>query len=52
MPVFQLADAGMYFFDYGNAFLLESQRAGANVSKGGEDSGATNSFRWLSLVKY
>jgi urocanate hydratase len=23
--------AGMYFFDYGNAFLLESKRAGAEI---------------------
>ncbi|MCB0754870.1 MAG: urocanate hydratase [Flavobacteriales bacterium] len=29
----KLADAGMYFFDYGNAFLLESSRAGAAVTK-------------------
>ena len=27
----RLADQGMYFFDYGNAFLLESSRAGADV---------------------
>lgn len=27
----QLADRGMYFFDYGNAFLLEAGRAGADV---------------------
>jgi urocanate hydratase len=27
----QLADNGMYFFDYGNAFLLEASRAGADV---------------------
>ena len=26
-----LARKGMYFFDYGNAFLLESQRAGADI---------------------
>lgn len=26
-----LADAGMYFFDYGNAFLLEASRAGADI---------------------
>ncbi|MBK9274395.1 MAG: urocanate hydratase [Flavobacteriales bacterium] len=26
-----LADQGMYFFDYGNAFLLESKRAGAEI---------------------
>ena len=24
----RLADRGMYFFDYGNAFLLEASRAG------------------------
>lgn len=24
----KLADAGMFFWDYGNAFLLEAQRAG------------------------
>jgi urocanate hydratase len=29
----KLAKAGMYFFDYGNAFLLESSRAGAEVTK-------------------
>ena len=27
----RLADKGMYFFDYGNAFLLESSRAGADI---------------------
>jgi urocanate hydratase len=26
-----LAEQGMYFFDYGNAFLLESKRAGAEI---------------------
>ena len=29
----KLTDRGMYFFDYGNAFLLESSRAGADVTK-------------------
>lgn len=29
----KLSDAGMYFFDYGNAFLLESSRAGAEIAK-------------------
>ena len=28
-----LAERGMYFFDYGNAFLLESSRAGADILK-------------------
>ena len=27
----RLTDKGMYFFDYGNAFLLESSRAGADI---------------------
>lgn len=29
----KLASNGMYFFDYGNAFLLEASRAGANILK-------------------
>ena len=29
----RLAERGMYFFDYGNAFLLESSRAGADVMR-------------------
>ena len=28
-----LTEKGMYFFDYGNAFLLEATRAGADVTK-------------------
>ena len=28
-----LANAGMYFFDYGNAFLLEASRANADICK-------------------
>lgn len=28
-----LTQKGMYFFDYGNAFLLEASRAGANILK-------------------
>ena len=27
----RIADKGMYFFDYGNAFLLEASRAGADI---------------------
>ena len=27
----KLVDKGMYFFDYGNAFLLEASRAGADI---------------------
>ena len=41
-----LTGAGMYFFDYGNAFLLESKRAGADISgKNGEE------FRYPSYVE-
>ena len=39
------AEKGMYFFDYGNAFLLESSRAGADVLK------ADGSFRYPSYVQ-
>ena len=41
----RLADKGMYFFDYGNAFLLEASRAGADVLK--EDG----RFRYPSYVQ-
>lgn len=41
----RLADRGMYFFDYGNAFLLESARAGADVT------GADRRFRYPSYVQ-
>lgn len=41
----RLADRGMYFFDYGNAFLLESARAGADVT------GADGRFRYPSYVQ-
>ncbi len=36
---------GMYFFDYGNAFLLESSRAGADILK------ADGTFRYPSYVQ-
>ena len=39
------AAKGMYFFDYGNAFLLESSRAGADIMK--EDG----TFRYPSYVQ-
>lgn len=41
----RLHDRGMYFFDYGNAFLLESSRAGADVMK------ADGTFRYPSYVQ-
>jgi urocanate hydratase len=40
-----LVSRGMYFFDYGNAFLLESSRAGADIMN---DSGE---FRYQSYVQ-
>ncbi len=41
----RLADRGMYFFDYGNAFLLEASRAGADVCL------PDGSFRYPSYVQ-
>ena len=40
----KLAARGMYFWDYGNAFLLESGRAGADVFSG-------NGYRYPSYVQ-
>lgn len=41
----KLHDRGMYFFDYGNAFLLEASRAGAEVTL------PDGSFRYPSYVQ-
>ena len=41
----KLAARGMYFFDYGNAFLLQSQRAGADIMQ------ADGRFRYPSYVQ-
>jgi len=41
----QLTDRGMYFFDYGNAFLLESSRVGADILK------KDGSFKYPSYVQ-
>lgn len=41
----ELAAKGMYFFDYGNAFLLESSRAGTDILK------ADGTFRYPSYVQ-
>ncbi len=40
-----MVEQGMYFFDYGNAFLLESSRAGADVLKPNGD------FKYPSYVQ-
>ena len=46
----KLAAAGMYFWDYGNAFLLEARRADADVNRpGAEEDGL--SFRYPSYVQ-
>lgn len=45
----KLADHGMFFWDYGNGFLLECQRAGAVVTK--EDDNTANIFRYPSYVQ-
>jgi len=41
----RMSERGMYFFDYGNAFLLESGRAGADIFAGG------GRFRYPSYVE-
>lgn len=41
----KLTDRGMYFFDYGNAFLLQSERAGADIMA------ADGKFRYPSYVQ-
>ena len=41
----RLTAKGMYFFDYGNAFLLESSRAGADIM------GKNGKFRYPSYVQ-
>lgn len=42
-----LTSKGMYFFDYGNAFLLEVSRAGGDVFKNGKEG----DFRYNSYVQ-
>ncbi|XP_060095648.1 urocanate hydratase isoform X2 [Heteronotia binoei] len=45
----KLSDQGMFFWDYGNAFLLEAQRAGADVGKERANKGE---FRYPSYVQH
>lgn len=52
----KLAAKGMYFFDYGNAFLLESSRAGADIFNPGMDANTIDTekvrkFRYPSYVQ-
>lgn len=50
----KLAAKGMYFFDYGNAFLLESSRAGADIFTPGADASTqdTENFRRFKYPSY
>ncbi|ESO83606.1 hypothetical protein LOTGIDRAFT_222456 [Lottia gigantea] len=45
----RLATRGMFFWDYGNAFLLEASRAGADVGR--EEGVNSASFRYPSYVQ-
>lgn len=45
LAINRLANAGMYFFDYGNAFLLEASRADAEIVA------SDGSFRYPSYVQ-
>lgn len=52
----KLAAKGMYFFDYGNAFLLESSRAGADIFNPGMDANTIDTekvrkFKYPSYVQ-
>ena len=47
----KLAAKGMYFFDYGNAFLLESSRAGADIFNPGADAN-TQDIEHFRKFKY
>lgn len=52
----RLTARGMYFFDYGNAFLLEASRAGADIFTPGADSASQDrenfrKFRYPSYVQ-
>ena len=44
----RLTKKGMYFWDYGNAFLREASLAGADVGDGGEDG---KTFKYPSYVQ-
>lgn len=50
----KLAAKGMYFFDYGNAFLLESSRAGADIFNPGADANTQDTvhFRKFKYPSY
>lgn len=43
----EMAERGMYFWDYGNAFLFEAAKAGADV----QDENSPSGFRYPSYVE-
>ncbi|XP_045390663.1 urocanate hydratase [Lemur catta] len=45
----RLAEENFFFWDYGNAFLLEAQKAGADVGKNGD---TRTEFRYPSYVQH
>ena len=45
----RLADRGMKFWDYGNSFLLEASRAGADVLEPGTEGEAKPTFRYACV---
>lgn len=51
LAINRLADAGLFFWDYGNAFLLEARRAGADVSEKQAGKGVDTKFRYPSYVQ-
>ncbi len=44
-------NVGMFFWDYGNAFLLEARRAGADVDAQSGDDHDELQFRYPSYVQ-
>jgi urocanate hydratase len=46
-----MADRGMYFWDYGNAFLKEAAEAGADMAPSGPPGGGGFAFRYPSYVE-
>ena len=48
----KLTARGMFFWDYGNSFLLEASRAGADIlAKEGEKTYGVGGFRYPSYVQ-
>ena len=43
--------SGLFFWDYGNSFLLEARRAGADVGVKGDNDSSSLDFRYPSYVQ-